>query len=52
VGTILRGGGFFGEGCLAGHPVRMASAEAMSGCSVVKIEKPVVLRLLSPEHQD
>jgi len=44
--AILRDGDFFGEGCLAGQPLRMASAVAMSECSVTKLEKGVVLRLL------
>jgi CRP-like cAMP-binding protein len=47
--AILRGGDFFGEGCLAGQPVRMASAIAMSECSVMEVEKAVVLRLLHEE---
>ena len=47
--AILRGGDFFGEGCLAGQPLRMASAVAMSECSVMKVEKAVVLRLLHEE---
>jgi CRP/FNR family transcriptional regulator, cyclic AMP receptor protein len=47
--AILRGGDFFGEGCLAGQPVRMASAIAMHKCSVMRVEKAVVLRLLHEE---
>jgi CRP-like cAMP-binding protein len=47
--AILRAGDFFGEGCLAGQPVRMASAVAMSECSVMKVEKAIVLRLLHEE---
>jgi len=47
--AILRSGDFFGEGCLAGQPLRMASAVAMSECSVMKVEKAVVLRLLHEE---
>jgi CRP-like cAMP-binding protein len=47
--AILTAGDFFGEGCLAGQPVRMASAIAMSACSVMKIEKAVVLHLLHEE---
>src|SRR5208283_5106998 len=47
--AILRSGDFFGEGCLAGQPLRMASAVAMSECSVMKVEKAVVLRLLQEE---
>jgi len=44
--AILQGGDFFGEGCLAGQPARTASATAMSECSVMKLERAVVLRLL------
>lgn len=47
--AILTHGDFFGEGCLAGQPVRMASAVAMSECSVMKVEKAEVLRLLHEE---
>jgi len=47
--AILKGGDFFGEGCLAGQPVRMASAVAMSECSVTEVEKAVVVRLLHEE---
>ena len=44
--ALLGRGDFFGEGCLAGQPVRMASAVAMSECSVMKLEKTVVISLL------
>ena len=47
--AVLGVGDFFGEGCLAGQPLRMASAVAMSECSVMKVEKAVVLRLLHEE---
>jgi CRP-like cAMP-binding protein len=47
--AILKGGDFFGEGCLAGQSVRMASAIAMSECSVMEVEKAVVVRLLREE---
>ena len=47
--AILKGGDFFGEGCLAGQPLRMASAVAMSECSVTEVEKAVVVRLLHEE---
>jgi CRP-like cAMP-binding protein len=30
---------FFGEGCLAGQPLRMASATAMTECSVVRVQR-------------
>jgi CRP/FNR family transcriptional regulator, cyclic AMP receptor protein len=47
--AILGPGDFFGEGCLAGQRVRIATAVAISECSVVKLEKAVVLSLLHQE---
>src|SRR5713101_3606116 len=37
--AILGEGAFFGEGCLAGQPLRMATAAAMSECTIVRLEK-------------
>jgi CRP-like cAMP-binding protein len=47
--AILRDGDFFGEGCLAGQQFRMATAVALSKCSVKKLEKAAVVRLLHEE---
>ena len=47
--ALLDAGGFFGEGCLAGQPLRMATATAMTDCSLSKIEKPAMARML---HED
>ncbi len=44
--AILGAGDFFGEGCLAGQPIRMASASTMSECSIMRLEKAGVIRLL------
>jgi CRP-like cAMP-binding protein len=44
--AILGAGDFFGEGCLAGQPFRMASAASMSECSIMRLEKAGVIRLL------
>jgi CRP/FNR family cyclic AMP-dependent transcriptional regulator len=44
--AILGVGDFFGEGCLAGQSQRMASATTMSDCSVMRLEKARVIRLL------
>jgi CRP-like cAMP-binding protein len=46
---ILGTGDFFGEGCLAGQANRMASAAAMSDCSIVRIEKTAIIRVLHQE---
>ena len=37
---------FFGEGCLASQPVRMASAIAMSNCTIVQVQKSAMTRIL------
>jgi CRP/FNR family cyclic AMP-dependent transcriptional regulator len=47
--AILGEGDFFGEGCLAGQQLRMATAVALSECSVLKLEKAVVVKLLHDE---
>jgi CRP/FNR family cyclic AMP-dependent transcriptional regulator len=47
--AILGPGDFFGEGCLAGQRVRMATPVAMSDCSVRKLDKVVVQDLLHNE---
>jgi CRP-like cAMP-binding protein len=39
-------GDFFGEGCLAGQPVRMASASATVPSDITRIEKAAMVRLL------
>jgi CRP/FNR family cyclic AMP-dependent transcriptional regulator len=44
--ALLGTGDFFGEGCLAGQPLRMASASTMSECSIMRLEKAAVIRLL------
>jgi CRP-like cAMP-binding protein len=37
---------FFGEGCLTGQPLRMASATAVDQCTIVVIEKADMVRQL------
>jgi CRP/FNR family transcriptional regulator, cyclic AMP receptor protein len=39
-------GDFFGEGCLAGQPLHIASATAMSNSIIVRIEKDTMVRVL------
>jgi CRP/FNR family cyclic AMP-dependent transcriptional regulator len=39
-------GDFFGEGCLAGQPVRMASASATVPSDIIRIEKSTMVKLL------
>jgi CRP/FNR family cyclic AMP-dependent transcriptional regulator len=47
---ILNEGDFFGEGCLAGQPLRVGSATAMTDCSVMKIEKESMIEVLHRER--
>src|SRR5271165_5360325 len=47
--AILGAGDFFGEGCLAGQQTRMASAAAMSECSIMRLEKAPLIRVLRQE---
>lgn len=44
--AILGPGDFFGEGCLAGQPRRMATASALSASTVLVVEKPQMLEML------
>jgi CRP-like cAMP-binding protein len=48
--ATLDAGDFFGEGCLAGQPLRMATATALTDCMLVRIEKRAMTRLLHAEH--
>ena len=48
--TILDADEFFGEGCLAGQSVRVSTATAVSDCTLYKIEKPLMVRLLHEQH--
>jgi CRP/FNR family cyclic AMP-dependent transcriptional regulator len=47
--AILEAGEFFGEGCLAGQPLHMASAGAMAESTIVRIEKDTMIRELRHE---
>ena len=47
---ILSDGSFFGEGSLAGQPLRMGAATAMTDCAVLRIEKKAMVDTLHREH--
>lgn len=47
---ILNAGDFFGEGCLAGQPLRMGSATAMTDCELMRIDKKAMMLALHQEH--
>ncbi len=48
--AILNVSDFFGEGCLAGQPLRMASASATTDCTIIRIEKQKLVSLLHDQH--
>lgn len=47
---ILNPGDFFGEGGLAGQPLRMGAAIAMTDCELMRIEKTAMMNALHREH--
>ena len=49
--AILGDGQFFGEGSLAGQPLRMGSATAMTDCAVLRIDKKAMMEALGREHE-
>jgi len=42
--ALLGPGDFFGEGCLAGQPLRMATAVALTDGSIIRVAKPLMIR--------
>jgi CRP-like cAMP-binding protein len=48
--AMLGPGDFFGEGCLAGQPVRMGSATAITSSTVLLVDKDQMVRLLHKQH--
>lgn len=47
---VLGPGDFFGEGALAEQPVRLATATAMTACTILIVPLPQMRRLLHEEH--
>jgi len=48
--AVLGRGDFFGEGCLAGQPVRMTSATAIGSTAILRVTKGAMVRLLRQQH--
>ena len=46
---ILEPGQFFGEGCLNGHPLRIATTTAMEECVITSITKEAMIAILHNE---
>ena len=49
--AILPEGSFFGEGCLAGQPLRMATASTVERSTIIRVEKRVMVGLLHKEPE-
>jgi CRP/FNR family transcriptional regulator, cyclic AMP receptor protein len=49
--ATLNAGEFLGEGCLAGQPLRMSTATAVTACNLFRIEKSLMLSLLHDKHE-
>ena len=47
---ILNEGEFFGEGGLAGQPLRMGSATTLTNCELLRIDKKAMMLALHREH--
>jgi len=49
--AVLDAGNFFGEGALAGQPLRIGSATAHTPCTIVAVTKADMRRVLHEEHE-
>jgi CRP/FNR family cyclic AMP-dependent transcriptional regulator len=48
--VALHGNGdFFGESCLNGHPLRMATVVTLTDCVIMRLEKSAIVRVLHDE---
>jgi CRP/FNR family cyclic AMP-dependent transcriptional regulator len=48
--VALHGGGdFFGEGCLTGQPLRLATVSAITECTIMRIDKATMVNTLRDE---
>jgi CRP-like cAMP-binding protein len=48
--AVLSTGDFFGEGCLAGQPLRIATAISVTECTLLRIDKASMTRMLHEQH--
>jgi CRP/FNR family cyclic AMP-dependent transcriptional regulator len=49
--AILLEGSFFGEGCLAGQPLRMATASTVERSTIIRVEKRIMVGMLHKEPE-
>jgi len=46
---LLETGGFFGEGCLTGEPLRLSTVSTMTECVIVRMRKADITRVIHEE---
>jgi CRP/FNR family cyclic AMP-dependent transcriptional regulator len=49
--VVLHAGDFFGEGCMAGQPVRVGNATTITASTVLVIEKNEMVQVLHDQHE-
>jgi CRP/FNR family transcriptional regulator, cyclic AMP receptor protein len=49
--AILGPGHFFGEGCLNGHPLRIATTRAVDECVITRLEKATMIATIHDEPE-
>ncbi len=49
--AVLGPGELFGEGCLVNQPLRIATATAMTECTLTRIERKMMARMLHDQHE-
>jgi CRP/FNR family transcriptional regulator, cyclic AMP receptor protein len=49
--AILGPGHFFGEGCLNGHPLRIATTRALEDCVITRLEKATMIATIHNEPE-
>lgn len=47
--ALLKPGDFFGEGCLSGHRSRLAAATTMTDCTITRIAKAEISKIIHSE---
>jgi CRP/FNR family transcriptional regulator, cyclic AMP receptor protein len=47
--AIIGAGEFFGEGCLIGQPLRLATASTITDCEIMRVQKTEMIRILHAE---
>jgi CRP/FNR family transcriptional regulator, cyclic AMP receptor protein len=51
IAATIGAGEFLGEGCISSQPVRMSTARAVTDCSLIRLEKALMMRLLHENHE-